>query len=436
MGLLQTASFRGVPFKVVASAVKKGRKIAIHDYPFRDGGWAEDMGRAMRAYSFTGYLIGDIAPALQLALDNAVEASGPGLLIHPTIGAQMVSVLSAATSVRRDAMRVIEVAFEFIEQGTQSLVTTLIATAVEVIAAADLCLPAAGASLGESAGAAATAGDAPIGEGVAVTTAFAATCVTGGNDPAAVVNLAAGLQPTDANASLGRYANGNASAAPAAGTTIAALQATVTQQRAAIASAATTAIAGATTFATASAASVAVSIAAMIEAMRATMTDPADQIRVLLNIATFSYADSAGGTGLSGDMAAVRNAFAATCRRLAVVSLARGSSVYQPVSYQDAQTLMGLVTAALDVEITAAGDAGLDDIYTALRALRAAVVTDLTTRGATLPQVITKTFAAPLPSLVVSQILYRDASRADQVVQEASPRHPAFLPATMQVLAA
>ena len=121
MGLLQTASFRGVPFKVIAAQVKKGRRQAIHEYPFRDGGWAEDMGRALRTYSFSGYLIGDLAPAMQLLLDNAVETAGPGLLIHPTIGAVKVALVSSGTAVHRDKMRVIEVAFEFIEQGGHRL---------------------------------------------------------------------------------------------------------------------------------------------------------------------------------------------------------------------------------------------------------------------------------------------------------------------------
>jgi prophage DNA circulation protein len=50
MGLLQTASFRGVPFKVIAAQAKKGRRQAIHEYPYVDGGWPEDMGRALRTY--------------------------------------------------------------------------------------------------------------------------------------------------------------------------------------------------------------------------------------------------------------------------------------------------------------------------------------------------------------------------------------------------
>ncbi len=64
MGLLQTASFRGVPFQVVAAQVRNGRRLAVHEYPYVDGGWHEDMGRALRTYSFSGYLIGDLAPVM------------------------------------------------------------------------------------------------------------------------------------------------------------------------------------------------------------------------------------------------------------------------------------------------------------------------------------------------------------------------------------
>jgi len=140
MGLLQTASFRGVPFKVIAAQAKKGRRQAIHEYPYVDGGWPEDMGRALRMYSFSGYLIGDLAPVMQLLLDNAVETKGPGLLIHPTIGAVKVAVGSASTAIHRDKMRVIEVAFQFIEAGSPVFPSTIIATVIAVLAAADSAL--------------------------------------------------------------------------------------------------------------------------------------------------------------------------------------------------------------------------------------------------------------------------------------------------------
>jgi len=434
MGLLQTASFRGVPFKVIAAQTKKGRRQAIHEYPYVDGGWPEDMGRALRIYSFSGYLIGDLAPVMQRLLDNAVEAKGPGLLIHPTIGAVKVAVGSASTAIHRDKMRVIEVAFEFIEAGSPVFPTTIIATAVAVFAAADSALTAAGSDLGGTAIPAAAAGPAVTAEAQAVVTSFAAATTAGGANPTAIVGMAAALPPPDANTSYGRYGAGSASVMLPAGTTVATLQAQLANQRASLALAASGAAAAAASYGADT--DMLDALAALVEAMRAGITDPADQVQVLLALAGFTFADSAGGTvGIGAAMAAMRDAMAAACRRAALVSLARASASYQPSSYNDAATLRVSLAAALDNEITAAGDAGEDASYTALTALRSAVVQDLTVRGASLPSIVTVNLLLPLPSLVIAHRLYLDASRSDQIAAESGAIHPAFCPTTFQALA-
>jgi len=434
MGLLQTASFRGVPFKVIAAQAKKGRRQAIHEYPYVDGGWPEDMGRALRIYSFSGYLIGDLAPVMQLLLDNAVETKGPGLLIHPTIGAVKVAVGSASTAIHRDKMRVIEVAFQFIEAGSPVFPATIIATAVAVFAAADSALTASGSDLGGTAIPAATAGPAVTGEGQAVVTSFAAATIAGGANPTAIVGMAAALPAPDANTTYGRYGAGSASVMLPIGTTVATLQAQLANQRAALALAASGAAAAAASYGAST--DMLDALAALVEAMRAGITDPADQVQVLLALAGFTFADSAGGTvGIGAAMAAMRDAMAAACRRATLVSLARASASYQPSSYNDAAALRVSLAAALDSEITAAGDAGEDVTYTALKTLRSAVVQDLTARGASLPSIVTVNLQLPLPSLVIAQRLYRDVSRSDQIAAESGAIHPAFCPTTFQALA-
>jgi prophage DNA circulation protein len=434
MGLLQTASFRGVPFKVIAAQAKKGRRQAIHEYPYVDGGWPEDMGRALRIYSFSGYLIGDLAPVMQLLLDNAVETKGPGLLIHPTIGAVKVAVGSASTAIHRDKMRVIEVAFQFIEAGSPVFPSTIIATVVAVLAAADSALTASGSDLGGTAIPVATAGPAVTGEGQTVVANFAAATIAGGANPTAIVGMAAALPPPDANTSYGRYGAGSASTMLPIGTTVATLQAQLANQRAALALAASGAAAAAGSYSAST--DMPDALAALVEAMRAGITDPADQVQVLLALAGFTFADSAGGTvGIGAAMAAMRDAMAAACRRAALVSLARASASYQPSSYNDAAALRVVLAAALDNEITAAGDAGEDASYTALKALRSAVVQDLTVRGASLPSIVTVNLQLPLPSLVIAHRLYLDASRSDQIAAEAGAIHPAFCPTTFQALA-
>ena len=434
MGLLQAASFRGVPFKVIGAQVKKGRRWAIHEYPFRDGGWPEDMGRSLRTYSFSGYLIGDAAPVMQLLLDNAAEAKGSGLLIHPTLGAVKVALLSCGTAVHFEKMRLIQVALEFIEDGGSILPATIIATAIEVLAAADSALTAAGTDLGGTAIPASMAGPAVTGEGQTVVASFGVAATAAGATPTAIVGMATALPPPDANTTYGRYGAGSATVMLPIGTTVATLQAQLANQRAALAQAVT---GGATAAGTYSASTDMIdALAALVEAVRAGITDPADQVQVLLALAGFTFTDSAGGSvGVGAAMAAMRDAMAAACRRAVLVSLARASASYQPVSYNDAAALRVVLAAALDGEITAAGDAGEDASYLALKALRAAVVQDLTVRGASLPSVVTVRMQLPLPSLALAQYLYCDASRADEIAAESGAIHPAFCPVTFQALA-
>lgn len=429
--LLHQAYWRGVPFKVDDLTVRKGRKLAVHDYPFRDGGWPEDMGRALQVFHIAGHLVGDLAPVMQLALDAACELRGPGVLVHPMLGAIRVSLVSASSAVRKDRSRVIDVRLEFIEHGTSLFPSILTSTIGKVLSAASAALPALATELIGIAVIAAAAGAAAFAGGVASAKSFCATAQVSAADPASLVSMAAGLPPPASSQTYGRYAAGGAIVALPPGTTIPALQAQLAQQRDVVAAAGAAAIAAAGLFSADTAPVLVTSLAAVVEATRAAMTSPADQLRTLLSLSSFTYRSiDAGAT------AAVRDALAATCRRCALVSLARASAACQYSSYDDAAAIRTMVAGALDIEITAAGDGGEDATYTALRELRAAVIQDLTARGAALPLVETVTLPSVLPSLVVAQRLYHDASRSDQIVARARAVHPAFCPITMQVLAA
>ncbi|MEB0312210.1 hypothetical protein QN382_23465, partial [Pseudomonas sp. 10B1] len=68
-------------------------------------------------------------------------------------------------------------------------------------------------------------------------------------------------------------------------------------------------------------------------------------------------------------------------------------------------------------------------------ALRQGIVSALTTTGATLPNLETFTFNAPISALVMANRLYQDPSRADELIQQANPVHPAFMPTSLKALA-
>lgn len=97
----QQASFRGAIFFVDTDARSGGRRVAPHEYPKRNTGYAEDMGKRTPRFIVQGYLLGHEAWGaasnfpqgtntglvnyldLKDALIDALEADGPGMLRLP-----------------------------------------------------------------------------------------------------------------------------------------------------------------------------------------------------------------------------------------------------------------------------------------------------------------------------------------------------------------
>lgn len=177
-------------------------------------------------------------------------------------------------------------------------------------------------------------------------------------------------------------------------------------------------------------------VQALPEALRGAATDPADQIRLLSGLAAFQATGSVGTGDLGLARAAVQEAASALCRRAALSSLARACAAYQPSSYDDAVAVIQTVVPLFDAEVTAAADAGDLASSQALRDERTAVVADLTARGADLPRLIQISFNAPLPALTIAYRLYRDASRAMDLIARNDPPHPNFVASPMEALSA
>lgn len=93
---LPGASFRGVPFHTVDADVGVGRRNVVHEFPQRDEPFVEDLGRRSRTFTVEGYVLGDNYLAERDALWAALEAEGPGELIHPRWGVLWVSVQDQA----------------------------------------------------------------------------------------------------------------------------------------------------------------------------------------------------------------------------------------------------------------------------------------------------------------------------------------------------
>lgn len=434
-GLLP-ASFRGVPFAVVEDDVGGGRRIALHQYPGRDTPWAEDMGRAARQFRLRGFIVdGDVMFAggpilLQRAmLLAALEKSGSGLLIHPTLGAINVSVPRFSVGADLGAGRMASLQIEFVESGEQTY-PSILSSSSGLLSAANLCRVALAID-GIRAVALAAAGGGTRDELSASAAVWSSQTVQLGRDATALHKLAAQLP-----GNFGRYAaGGNAGIEGKRATiytevtTIADLVTAASSAREAIRTAAYALAAAASTVDLGYAQTVAESVVTLINALSAACADPADAIRLLENLIAFmpNRPETASPIGL---------ALAGMIRRAAASALTAAAGTYQPASADDAAGMIARLGADLDAQATLAADAGDDASYSALRGARGAIVKDLRARGSTLALVKAVQTAQPAPSLVLAQRLYRDAARAEQLVTQANPLHPLFMPTRFQALAA
>ncbi len=173
---------------------------------------------------------------------------------------------------------------------------------------------------------------------------------------------------------------------------------------------------------------------ALAAALYASAVNPADAIRLLSSLTDFTPSGQTSSAPIGVAMATVQNATGDLFRRAAAVALARASAEYQPSSADDAAAVRDAVCTVLDKEITTAGDQGLDATFNALRALRSAVVQDLAEKGASLATITTVTTHQSVPAPVLAQRLYRDPSRSDELVVQADPPHPAFMPTAFKAL--
>jgi prophage DNA circulation protein len=109
-----------VPFGVTEEAGSAGRRGRVHEYPFRDTPYAEDLGRRARRYRISAFVLGDDADLQRDQLITACEEKGAGELVHPTLGTLQVQV-DPDTAIewveRWDQGRMIEVRLAFVEPG-------------------------------------------------------------------------------------------------------------------------------------------------------------------------------------------------------------------------------------------------------------------------------------------------------------------------------
>jgi prophage DNA circulation protein len=197
---LQPGSWRGVGFVMDAAETKAGRRTALHEYPYRDTVWVEDLGRLPRRFSFQAFIVGDDVYQQRDQMIAACEQAGEGTLVHPTLGTVQCVLIDFTTTDRRERGRMVEVAFTFVVSGDIRFPDTVMATGANVDALAGALNIT---SAGQLAGTLQTLGGPIPHLATANVPGFAGLAVGVVNDPTRALNAVRGLA-----GDFGRYATG------------------------------------------------------------------------------------------------------------------------------------------------------------------------------------------------------------------------------------
>ncbi len=427
---LKPASYRGVPFVVTSGGAQMGRRNAVHEYPFRDTPWVEDLGKAARRFQVVGFAVGDDVIAQRAKMIDAVEKAGDGELVHPTFGRITVALIGFDVSESSERGRMFEYRFTFIRQGAKLFPSSTAVGTAQVGDAAGALSISGAAAFASKVLAKLTVGAAAANIAAQQATAWADRANRVAQDATSLLKLSITL-PGQFGRLLGLATGVDVGAQlPSAGNlTTADLIASAATLRASVASAAGALVSAAGQLTTANIDSFTDAAQGLATAILNVASTPGDALRGLATMATFTPVGAA-----AGDELVIQEACADAFRRAALSSMAVAGSRYAPATSDDAAAARDQVLAILDAEVTTAGDQFEDSVFEALQTLRSQVVQDLNDRGAALPTLVTVHVPASIPSLVLAQRLYRDAGRADELVARARPVHPAFMPTTFQAL--
>ena len=442
---LHAASFRGVPFAVVQGDGSFGRRQAVHEYPYRDSVWVEDMGRATRRITLNGFIIQSsriyTASDVMTQRDSliaAAETAGSGTLMHPTLGELTVSIPEGGLRIQESMEdgRVFRFTLTVIESGLKVFAITSSTDAISTVQTSwfstvtTIAARIIAAIKGEM---------RSVSQAIKTlksTVAFWTSNVTSIYTEA--TNLSNVLKSTFGSTRYGRYNTGSVGG-NASGTSSSSDDTADTDDYAALVdskiaasvenqAALTTAID--TLAASSTLAEFSTNLQAVYTVILGSVAGGSDLIDTLESLSDFSdttYRQDTYDSAVAADAAIFINTLTAS-------AMAYAASQYTPANYEEATTLMRRVATVMDAAILAAADAGYDDIYEAMQTLRSDSVTALENNGASLARVVTVTYARPLPALNIANRLYQDADRAESLVKMADPIHPAFMPTSFKAL--
>lgn len=382
---LQAASFRGAAFFVSSHEAQLGRRVAVHEFPQRNEPYGEDLGRKTRNLTVEAYVIGDAYVEARNRLVRAIEQAGPGVLVHPYLGELRVNVLSCKLREGTDEGGVARLTIEFVEAGSARFPSAEVSTTAAVNAASE-------------------------GASTALQSSFSQRHSVAGRP-----GFVAAASTTILGSALARI-SGAVGQVRGAADQVAALQRDVDALRSDLVSLVYTPAAAGQAL-----------LSAVRQLVRSVATTPRDMLSLARTLYTFG-ADLAAvlpSTTSRRQQATNQAELLQLVRVSAAAEGARAAALVDWESYQEAMAARDELVDVLDTAMLASGVT--DELYDALRALRAAVVRDVAARGADLVRLVTYTPAITRPMLAIAQAVYADGLRADEMATRNAVRHPLFV---------
>lgn len=386
----QKGSFRGAAFRTQGHERGSGRRAVINEFPGRDEPETEDLGRRARTYSIDCHVLGTDYINARDKLIDALEAAGPGLLVHPWHGEMMVVVLDFTTRESTEEGGVCFFQISFGEAGLPVSAPMSAPSGTASKAAATKAKANAPGRLAKTfriskAAAFVEAATGKVVMGITTVSLIAAGLRGGAGAALRALGVAADFLPSNL-AALVR--------AP-----IALGQAVV-------------------------------GLVSAVAALAGSASAKADSLQMMLD-----WEPEQDGlpvqTASRAQLVENREALA-TCFRVAIAAeLVTTVSGMDFASYDDAIARRDRVAERLDALALAAFDRGDDESGDVFDELRRALARDIAARGASLARVWSFTPAAPEPALVIANRIYGAAgvaSRADEIVARNGVMHPGFVP--------
>lgn len=130
-------SFRGVPFKTDSHEHTSGRRVVTHEFPTKEEGNSEDLGKRLPGYSLTLFVLGDDYFQQRDALKAALDQEGSGELIHPYLGKLSVQVGEYSLSETVSEGRMARFTVQFFDAGVPKFPEQKVDAVESVLSKAD-----------------------------------------------------------------------------------------------------------------------------------------------------------------------------------------------------------------------------------------------------------------------------------------------------------